>query len=106
MQEIEAASFYANISMAGDIQQAKHICAKFCLKGLCVTVTPTDFIYTGGQETGFVVGLINYPKFPSTPQDITNLAKELAQILIKELFQDSALVQTSDRALWMSKRNR
>lgn len=44
--------------------------------GLCVTLTPTEFIYTGRDiegttnktnavEPGLIVGLINYPRFPS-----------------------------------------
>ena len=41
-------------------------------KGFCVTVSPTEYIYTHGpasgcvgREPGCAVGLINYPRFPS-----------------------------------------
>lgn len=31
--------------------------------GLCVTITSTRFVFTGGYEMGFRVGLRNYPRF-------------------------------------------
>lgn len=48
---------------------------------LCVTVTPTEFIYVEGSEPGVIVGLINYPRFPSTKKVIKKQAMELAEIL-------------------------
>jgi hypothetical protein len=50
---------------------------------LCVTLTPTEYIYVKGSEPGFVVGLINYPRFPSTPERITAHAMELGKRLRK-----------------------
>lgn len=97
-------AFYANIYMAGDIAEAKRICAKRCLDGLCVTVTETEFIYTGGREVGFVVGLVNYPKFPAEPSEILLTAEALALDLIDGLFQHSALIQTPTDAVWMTRR--
>ena len=49
--------------------------------GLCVTVTETTFIYTKGREPGIIVGLINYPRFPKDPEDIKNIALDLANKL-------------------------
>ena len=49
--------------------------------GLCVSVTPTTFIYTKGSEPGLAVGLINYPRFPLDQVDIVAHAMKLAQIL-------------------------
>lgn len=49
--------------------------------GLCVTVTQTKFIYTEGNEPGVIVGLINYPRFPSTPRKIKAHAFKLAKLL-------------------------
>ncbi|ARB06063.1 hypothetical protein FDH38_gp009 [Dinoroseobacter phage vB_DshS-R5C] len=38
---------------------------KYCDEvGLCVTVTSTRFVFTGGYEMGYRVGLRNYPRFP------------------------------------------
>lgn len=50
--------------------------------GLCATITDTQFVYTDGGEPGIVVGLINYPRFPSTPQQIKEHALAIAKILL------------------------
>ena len=43
-----------DIYMAGDLAQAKQVCREYCFEvGMCVHVEPVDFIYTGGEETGF-----------------------------------------------------
>jgi hypothetical protein len=47
--------------------------------GLCVTLTPTEFIYTNGGEPGFAVGLINYPRFPADPTAIRGKALAIAE---------------------------
>ena len=105
MFEQTTAAYYANIFMAGNIEDAKRICAEFCFKvGLCVTVTKTEYIYTGGRESGFVVGLVNYPRFPADPGEIAATAKTLAAVLISGLHQHSALVQTPDAATWFTRR--
>lgn len=70
--------------------------------GLCVTFTPTTFIYTNGSEPGFIVGLINYPRFPSTPDLIRaqalDIAKELrammGQLKVTVVFPDVTTMVT------------
>lgn len=54
---------------------------------LAVTLTSTEFIYVDGREPGIIVGLINYPRFPSTPDKIRELALELARLLQRRLGQ-------------------
>ena len=88
------------VDKAGDIAQAKRFCADYCLTGLCVTVTETEFIYKGGREMGFIVGLVNYPRFPSTPEDILGQAELIAMQLINELAQNKALIQTPTEAVY------
>lgn len=96
-------TFTVTIWMAGDIDTAKRFLRRRCHeRGLCVTVTPTTFIYTGGEETGFQVGFVNYPRFPSTPGEIWTLAVEIAHQLIFECCQKSALVVSSSETLWIS----
>ena len=57
------------IYASGPIEVAKQVCRETCLsEGLCVTIEPTHFIYTGGEETGFKIGLINYPRFPTSKE--------------------------------------
>ncbi len=99
MNECERISI--TIYMAGDIVQAKHIVRAFCWdRGWCVTVTPTDFIYSGGEESGFIVGIENYPRFPSTLDELTEKAKELAERLALSLFQKSYMICTPKKSMW------
>ena len=96
-------TFTARVHIAGDIEQAKQWLRKHCYSdGLCVTVEPTTFVYTGGEESGMVIGLINYPRFPSTPGDITKRAVIIAESLIRELNQKSACVVTTTDSHWIS----
>lgn len=55
--------------------------------GLCVTLTPTKFIYADGWENGCIIGLINYPRFPDTPDNIKKKAVKLATILLNQFKQ-------------------
>ena len=83
-------TFYCDIFIAGDIAVIKQICRKHCLEvGLCVTVTPTDYIYTGGEETGAIIGLINYPRFPEDTHKIILKATLLGRLLMEGCYQKS-----------------
>jgi hypothetical protein len=73
----EAASYEVKIYIAGDITMIKHFCQHHCAEGACVTVTPTEYVYTGGREAGAIIGLINYPRFPKTPADIDSEAETM-----------------------------
>lgn len=92
----------AEIFIAGDINEAKKICRDFCNMGLCVTIEPTLYIYKGGEEAGVRVGLINYPKFPSSQTQLTNTALQLADKLREGLYQDSYSVVTPEKTYWRS----
>lgn len=98
-------TYYAKIYIAGPIEVAKQIIRRECLKeGLCVTIEPTLFIYTGGEEYGYVVGLVNYPRFEKTKKDIEERAFALMNILLSETYQHSAMMVTPDFTKWISKR--
>lgn len=106
MRREQASSCPVSIFIAGDYDEARDICRAFCdEEGLCVTVTPTAYVYTGGEEAGVIVGLINYPRFPSEPSDILTTAKLLALELMHKLEQESVSVQALDQTLWFSIRN-
>jgi len=49
---------------------------------LCVTVTPTRFIYKNGAEPGIAVGIINYPRFPEEHAVIRTKALVIAEALM------------------------
>ena len=93
-------SYFARIYIAGDYEEAKRICAKWVTKNnQCVTVTKTDYIYAGGQESGVMVEFINYPRFPVDVYKITVNAKALGDKLLKKLSQRSYSILTPDMTL-------
>jgi hypothetical protein len=99
----EAPSYPVSIFVAGRVRQAEAICRAHCDEvGLCVTVTETAYCYTDREETGVIVGLINYPRFPSTPTEIFAKAEALALRLIDGLGQQSASIQAPDKTVWIS----
>ncbi|QGZ14253.1 hypothetical protein PP940_gp109 [Rhizobium phage RL2RES] len=91
--------------MAGDINHAKQIIRKFCFDvGLCVTIDPTTYIYTGGEEEGFKIRLIHYPRFPVERPELYTRALDLGVILMKELSQTSFSVVGDDFTYWITRR--
>jgi hypothetical protein len=100
-QEIKSlSSFWANIYVGlkektntdspkfHSIWDVKAVCQDYCNdKGFCVTVTQTEYIYTGGSECGAIVGIISYPRFPSDNGELRSRALELAELLRKKTGQ-------------------
>lgn len=67
----------------GSLRKARKICQKYVNNvSLCVTLTPTEFIYVKGREKGVEVGLINYPRFPEEDFQIKIYAENLAEKLM------------------------
>jgi hypothetical protein len=98
-------TYSVKIYASGSIEEAKQVIRKECLrKGLCVTISQTLFIYTGGEEYGFEIGLINYPRFPQAEEEIWNRAVDLATKILEEKYQHSTLVMDKDKTLWITKR--
>lgn len=81
------------------LEEVKEICQKFVDDiGECVSVTPTDFIYTNGNEQGVVVGFINYPRYPRKKKDIRRRAIQLATLLMYDLNQYKVTVTTPKKS--------
>jgi hypothetical protein len=94
-----------DIFMAGDIAQAKQVCREYCFAvGLCIHIEPVDFIYTGGEEAGFKVGIINYPRFPTESAKLRTTAASLADLLMKRLCQHSYSIIGPHEIEWFSQR--
>jgi hypothetical protein len=99
-----APSIRFDIFVAGDIAVAKQVCRSYCYQiGLCVTVEPVAYIYTGGEEAGVRVGLINYPRFPSTEQELKAKADGLAVLLMEEMHQHSYSVAGPSETTWFTR---
>jgi len=99
----EEKTFTATIYIAGDCHQAKMAARKYCMKGLCVTITPTTFVYTAGAEDGVAIGLINYPRFPKTNDEIWEEAVCLGMVMMDELCQRSFSVVSPEKTHWFTR---
>jgi hypothetical protein len=108
-----AATFTANIYVS--IKDDKHIfheteffetIQKYVNDvGLCVTITPTSFCYTNGPnvgEPGYIVGLINYPRFSSSIEKIKEIAIHLAQLLKVACNQRGVTVVMPNETIFLS----
>lgn len=105
MTEKVAPSFNVDIHMAGDINLAAGVIQRYAADtGMCISLTPQSFIYTGGREEGFKVGFINYPRFPKDPGDIVARARDLASVLRVQLGQHSYSIVTPIETIWVSRR--
>lgn len=98
-------SYSVRICIAGNRDDAMRICRQFCLDvGLCVTVEAAEYVYTGGQESGVVIGLINYPRFPTTLKALIATAGRLGEELMEGMFQQSFCVVGPAETVWYSRR--
>ena len=105
MKISKAVSHNVTIYIAGDLQDAKRSLKAYCAEeGFCVSLQACEYIYTGGCEEGVKVGLINYPRFVRTPEELDLKAREIASKLLKDLYQQSCTIVTPAEALWLSLR--
>ena len=65
--------------------------------GLCVTVTKTNYIFTGGSEEGYIIGLINYPRFPTKEWELKRIATNLGVYLIGRCNPNGSFTLQGDR---------
>jgi hypothetical protein len=99
----EEPTYWVKIYSSGSIEAAKEVIRKDCLEeGLCVTIEPTLFIYSGGEELGYVIGLINYPRFPATKESIFARAHNLAEKILAASYQRSILIMSPERTVWIN----
>ncbi len=95
-------TYQVQIFMAGDFVTAGRVLREFCYQaGACFTITPTKFFYTGGEEDGFFVGLVNYPRFPSDVELIDARALALAEKLLAACNQRTCLLVGTSETRWL-----
>jgi len=97
-------TFQATIYISGDYDMALEVCRQFCEIGFCVSVTETEYIYTYGQESGVIVGIINYPRFPAKQSDLRDVVWNLAHKLCVQLHQGSFTVVYPDITEYYSRK--
>lgn len=102
---IEVPTYTASVYIAGDLETVKRVCREFCMRvGLCVTIEPIEYVFKGGCEAGVRVGLINYPRFPETPEQIFEYAWALGVCLRTALSQWSFTVVATDKTVFETTR--
>ncbi len=95
-------SFRIDIHIAGDISTARATCKRFVWHNhSCVTIKEQDFVYTGGLESGVCVGIVQYPKYPVSHVKLIENAQYLAQNLMIDLHETSALIVTDIDTYWL-----
>lgn len=105
MTQVGSSTYWVKIYIAGPIEVAKQIIRREAKQqGMCVTIEPTTYVYTGGEELGYVVGFINYPRFPAASSTIWARAEQLAEILKNETYQSSYTIMDPDQTVWVSDR--
>jgi hypothetical protein len=107
MEEQVCESWFCKIYMAGDINVAKQICREYCTDngGACINIYETDYIYTGGEEVGFCVEFINYPRFPEKYlAEIYNKSYQLASLLMNKCCQASFTIMNPNQTHFYSRK--
>lgn len=95
-------SYQVTVWIAGCIETAKRVVRECAYAaGQCVTITPTTFIYTGGEESGVSLGLVAYPKYPRPHGEILQAARDLVAALLPALNQRTALIVATDVTEWV-----
>jgi hypothetical protein len=85
-----------------DLGEAFSACQQYVDRvGLCVTISPTTFVYKHGGEPGVAVGLMNYPRFPTDQATLKAQALELAGILKAKFRQNRVSVVFRDETVML-----
>ena len=94
------------IYIAGDRNLARQVLQDYVMSGACVSISEEEYVYTMGNETGIVVNMINYPRFPKTEEELLKQAVDLAELLIERLYQGSCtVVDYNGDSYFISRRN-
>jgi hypothetical protein len=100
-------TFFANIYVGAkegydgkehSLEEALNICQSYCDKiGYAFTVTETNFVYKYGREKGFIIGLIQYPRFPKKEREIIEHAIQIASIFLVKFKQNRISIVTNKK---------
>jgi hypothetical protein len=96
---------WAKIYIAGPKHKAEDVCRKWTERGACINLYETNYIYKYGEQTGIVVELINYPRFPRSEEELATMGRELGFELLKEMSQGSFTLQTNSITIYYDRRD-
>ena len=102
--DLKSDTYWQKIFIAGDPKFIEDLCQEFCTKiqDLCVTVTPTTYVYKYGRQEGAIIGLINYPRFPCTKDELRATATKLADFLLDKTNNASYSIMGPDETIYSS----
>jgi hypothetical protein len=101
----ECDSFDIRIYVSGEYTAILHQLQLYCAdNGMCFSCKPTDYVFTHGRESGAEILAINYPRFPTEPEDKIDLCKNIAVMLITSLGMGSATVVTPVKSYFFDRR--
>ena len=66
-----------------------------------MTITKTKFMYVDGDEVGWIIGIINYPRFPEGDESLKEKTLKLADILLHECHQKRCSVVFLDETIML-----
>lgn len=93
-------TYWCRIYIAGDYAALEEICRQYCEDGYCVNITPNNYIYKHGEQSGAMIELINYPRFPEEPGNIFRRAHALAHLIALECHQRSWTIMDPEKTVY------
>lgn len=95
-------TYWVEVCVAGDVPTMRSVLRRHAFDaGLCVTLSPTEFVYSGGMESGAIVRLINYPRFPKEPSVLWATAITVAELLMDACAQKTCSLVAPDATIWL-----
>jgi hypothetical protein len=92
------------VGRISSIDEVRQWVQNYCNEAkLGVTFTLTEFIYVDGGEPGVIIGLINYPRFPRSINEIKEKATAIAQGLMELCHQERVSIVFSDETVMLEK---
>jgi hypothetical protein len=103
--ERTADTYTIDIYIAGSPEIAKQVCDDYCwAEHFCVNVQEVDYIYTGGNESGVKIGIIQYPRFPKEINVLENRAFDIGYKVAEACNQWSFTIVSSGKTRFYSRR--